>query len=278
MPVSERRGQWGILKDRQRDGKNHFRPPSAIACAIGMTLLGAALAAPVLLPTPAFAQAISDENPLVQRGVPAEATAETAVIARDRALSAGQRLAYDRMAAALGLPRGISEAQIEGLVQSLVIESERITNRAYTARLTVNFNPGRVAAMGGRTPGGAPPGAIGAPGTLFSTPGAPASPPGPAPSQAPGVGGPAVTTLEAVARYRSFPEWLEISRRLGAASPVARVDIVSFTGESARLRLSLRTQPPEAAAELAQSGIALAPGPIDARPGEGWRLSLAGGR
>ncbi|WP_203072892.1 hypothetical protein [Falsiroseomonas ponticola] len=245
-------------------------------------MLGAALAfaAPVLLPMPAYAQATPEENPLVQRGVPAEATAETAVIARDRALNAGQRTAYDRMAAALGLPRGIPDAQIEGLVQSLVIESERITTRGYSARLTVNFNPGRVAAMGGRSPG-APPGAIGAPGTLFSAPGGPATGPAPAgtpTAQAPGIGGPAVATVEALALYRSFPEWVEITRRLGAASPVARFDIVSLTGESARLRLGLRTQPPEAAAELAQSGIALAPAPIDSRPGEGWRLSLAGGR
>jgi hypothetical protein len=265
MPVSERRSQWG--------GKNHFRPHTAI----GAIMLGAAMAfaAPFAMPAPALAQATPDENPLVQRGVPAEATAETAVIARDRALNAGQRAAYERMAAALGLPRGIPDAQIEGLVQSLVIESERITQRGYTARLTVNFNPSRVAAMGGRNPG-----AIGAPGTLFSTPGGPATGPATpgATSQAPGVGGPPVSTVEAVAIYRSFPEWVEITRRLGAASPVARFEVVSLTGERARLRLGLRTQPPEAAAELAQSGIALAPGPIDARPGEGWRLSLAGGR
>ncbi len=267
MPVSERRSQWG--------GKNHFR----LSTAIGAMMLGSALAfvAPAMVPSPALAQATPEENPLVQRGVPAEATAETAVIARDRALNAGQRTAYDRMAAALGLPRGIPDAQIEGLVQSLVIESERITQRGYAARLTVNFNPSRVAAMGGRNPG-----AIGAPGTLFSTPGAQGGPAtGPAtgaPAQAPGVGGPAVATVEALAHYRSFPEYVEITRRLGAASPIARFEVVSLTGESARLRLGLRTQPPEAAAELAQSGIALAPGPIDARPGEGWRLSLAGGR
>jgi hypothetical protein len=269
MPVSERRSQWG--------GKNHFRLMTAMrAMVLGIGMVGAA---PAVLPGPALAQATPEENPLVQRGVPAEATAETAVIARDRALNAGQRAAYERMAAALGLPRGISDSQIEGLVQSLVIESERITNRGYAARLTVNFNPARVASMGGRAPG-----AIAGPGTLFSTPGGPATSPATpggapaAPAAGGSPGGPTVATLDAVALYRSFPEWVEITRRLGAAGPVARFDIVSLTGESARLRLGLRAPPPEAATALAQSGIALAPAPIDARPGEGWRLSLAGGR
>jgi hypothetical protein len=258
MPVSERRGQgFGAHRATFAGGR-----PAAMA----VILLAAGLAGglPPLGAGAALAQATAEDNPLVQRGVPAEATAETSVIARDQALSAGQRIAYDRMAAALGLARGIPDSQIEGMVQSLVIESERITTRSYTARITVNFNPGRVAGAGGRVPAAAQ-AASPAPGA--AVPGIPS-----------GIGGPAVASVDAVVRYRSFPEWVEINRRLAAAPPIARVQVVTVAGDMARLRLALRSQPPEAAAELAESGIALAPGPIDARPGEGWRLSLAGGR
>jgi hypothetical protein len=49
---------------------------------------------------------------------------------------------------------------------------------------------------------------------------------------------------------------------------------VALSGEQARLRLSLRSQPQDAAAEFAQGGLLLGPGAA----GEGWRLGLAGGR
>ncbi|MGG5811594.1 hypothetical protein [Falsiroseomonas sp. CW058] len=244
-----------------RGGRNHAGAAAATAPALRAALLGLVLAAsglgPVFVPAPAAAQTAPEENPLVQRNVPAEATAENAVVARDRALAAGQRLAYERMAGQLGLSTGASDSQIESMVQSLVIESERITPRGYAARITVNFNPSRV---GARAPSGS------------------AAAAAPSPAAQPGRGGPAVTTVDAVARYRSFPEWVEITRRLGSAGPVARVEVVTVSGDMARLRLALRSQPPEAAAELGAAGLQLNPGPIDARPGEGWRLSLAGGR
>jgi hypothetical protein len=239
-------------------GRNHGRASRAIAAAFAAVLLAAG---PAPWTPPAFAQATSEENPLVQRGVPAEATAENAVVARDRALASGQRVAYDRMAAALGLPRGLPDSQIEAMVSSLVIESERITARGYSARITVNFNPQRVA--GGRVPGGA--------GAAAPVPGSGAPPPA-------STGGPAVATLEAVARYRSFPEWVEITRRLGTAPAVARVEVVTVAGDMARLRLGLRSQPQEAANELAVGGLLLGPAGMDARPGEGWRLGLVGSR
>jgi hypothetical protein len=246
---------------RAAGGHNHGRAPRAIARALAAALLAAAPAWTLAVP-PAHAQAVAEDNPLVQRGVPAEATAENAVVARDRALAAGQRIAYDRMAGQLGLPRGLSDSQIEALVSSLVIESERITPRGYSARITVNFNPQRVA---GRAPGGAAPGPSG---PAFGTPAPGAASPG----------GPAVATLEAVARYRSLPEWAEITRRLNASPAVARAEVVTVSGEMARIRLALRSQPPDAAAELAQGGLLLGPAAMDARPGEGWRLALAGYR
>jgi hypothetical protein len=241
-----------------RGDRNHRAGAAATAGLLRAALFGLALGAGALSPAltaPALAQAMPEENPLVQRNVPAEATAENAVVARDRALAAGQRLAYERMAQQLGLARGIPDSQIEAMVQSLVIESERITPRGYAARITVNFSAGAAGAARAPAQAGGP-----------ATPGQPAR------------GAPAVASVEAVARYRSFPEWVEITRRLGAAAPVARVEVVTIAGDMARLRIGLRSQPPEAAQELAGVGLALNPGPIDARPGEGWRLSLAGGR
>jgi len=232
MPVSTRRG------------RNHA---SEFASIWGLALV-AMLA---LAPTVARAQATPEENPFVQRGVPAEATAENAVVARDRALISGQRIAYDRMASQRNLPRGLSDQQIEAMVQSLVIEDERIATGRYTARITVNFNPGSVG-------GGAGGGGQSGPGT------------GARPSAQ------AVATVDALARYGSFREWLELNRRLSASAQVTRVEVVTISGQMARLRIGLRVETAAAIGELAAGGLALGPAPMGAPPGEGWRLSLAG--
>lgn len=265
MPASLRRGQ--------RSGNNH----AAVGSAIGARAAGVvrrAFAALCLLALLAITPALAQDDPLVQRGIPAEATAETAVLAREQALNNGQRLAYERMASSLGLNPRASDAQIEGMVRSLIIESERISARTYTARITVNFNPQRVAAAGGRLPAPSSDG-----GVPLAAPGAMATP---APN--PGTG-PAVTTVEALASYRSFAEWVEITRRLSTAAPVARMQVVAVAADGARLRLSLRAMPAEAAAGMADSGLFLSPTLADPRlppnpvPGrEGWRLSLAGVR
>ncbi|WP_368415305.1 hypothetical protein [Falsiroseomonas sp.] len=250
MPV----GQDGAQQDRNGStraagGDNHARRLRAIALAAA---LGCALgqpAAPRAQGGPEASSAPASETPLVQRNIPAEATADNAVLARDRALLAGQRIAYERMAASLGLPANASDGDIQALVASLVIESERITPRGYAARITVNFNP----------PGGA------------TGPLATQVPP-PVPGATPQ--GPAVANLEALALYRSLPEYGDLTRRLAAQPAVARVEIVSITGQQARLRLALRSQPQEAAAEMARGGLLLGPGAA----GEEWRLGLAGGR
>jgi hypothetical protein len=225
-------------------GDNHGWTGRAIIGALGAFLLCAGL-----LPgggMPAVAQA-TDGDPLVQRGIPAEATAENAVVARDRALASGQRIAYERMATLLGLPRNLPDAQIEAMVASLVIESERITPRGYSARITVNFHP----------PGG---GRV--------------TPQVPAPGRP---GGPTVATLDAVATYRSLGEYIEIRRRLDASAAVARVELVTVAGDQARFRLGLRSAPPEAAAELDRGGLAFGPAQ-DPRLAGAWRIGLAGGR
>ena len=251
MPV----GQDGAQKGRKgralaAGGHNHARRLRAIAmaaalgCALGLSGPVRAEGVPEGESTPA------SETPLVQRDIPAEATAENAVVARDRALLVGQRIAYERMAASLGLPANASDRDIQALVSSLVIESERVTPRGYAARITVNFNP----------PGGA------------TSPLAAQVPP-PLPGAAPQ--GPTVASIEAVARYRSLPEYGDLTRRLSAQPSVARVEVVSISGQQARLRLGLRSEPQDAAAEMARGGLLLGPG---GAPGEGWRLGLAGGR
>jgi hypothetical protein len=234
MPVGRDAAQHSFRQGTQAGGgDNHASRRRAICMA-------AALACMLALP-PSLRAQTADGDPLVQRNIPAEASAENAVVARDRALVSGQRIAYERMAAALGLPATASDREIEAQVASLVIESERITPRGYAARITVNF----------RAPGAAR---------------------GPLPPQtAPGT---AVASVEAVARYGSFPEYLDLTRRLTASGAVARVEVLAISGAQARLRLGLRSQPQEAAATLAQGGLALDAG----APGEGWRLGLAGGR
>jgi hypothetical protein len=246
-------GQGTGSPTRARRGNNHGRGLGAIgtalvgACAAWLLGAGLMLAAPAALAQDAEEEAPIAQNPLVQRNVPAEATAENAVVARDRALASGQRIAYDRMASALGLSKGLSDQQIEGMVASLVIESERITPRGYSARITVNFRPPSGVARGM------------------------AAAPPPVPGQAP-QGGPAVASVEAIARYRSLPEYAELTQRLTNSGAVARMDVVTVAGDMARLRLGLRSPPAAAASELAESGVMLAPG--DPRFGEGWRIGL----
>ena len=217
-------------------GHNHGRGPVARGHAAWrrramLALLAVAFAGPVL----------GQGDPLVQRGVPAEATAENAVVARDRALASGQRIAYERMAEAMGLPRNIPDREIEAQVASLVIESERVTARGYSARITVNFRPPG-AATGPRPPGAVPP-----------LPNAPA-----------------IASIEAMAEFRSLGDYAEIARRLGGSLAVARAELITISPERARWRIALRVQPEAAGAEFEAAGLALGPGD----PREGWRLGL----
>jgi hypothetical protein len=239
-------GRHGRLAGHAGSGNNHAGARRAIAALLLLAL--------AMMP---WSGAWAQGNPRVQTNVPAEATAENAVVARDRALASGQRIAYQRMAAALGLPATASDQQIEGMVASLVIESERITPRGYSARITVNFRDSGQA----ETAAGAPQG----------TAEGPAMP-----------AGPAIASIEATALYRSFPEYLEIRRRLGAAPSVARVELLGIAGDMARLRIGLRSVPPQAATDLAAAGLQVAPSqpaPAQGAAGsEGWRLGLADGR
>jgi len=223
----------------------------------------AAMIATVMLALAAPAVPRAQEAPVAvaftQRGVPAEATAENGVIARERAFVAGRRAAWERIASAAGVTRSLSDQQIESMVNSIIIEEERTSPTRYTGRITVNFNPGRVRAItggAGTAEGGAP-----------AAPGAPGDPP-PRPVAA----GPAAATIEAVALYGSLNEWLEIRRRLVANT--ARLDVVAISTDRARLRLGLRAPPAVAAEEFARQGLSMSPG--SGAPGDAWRVGLGG--
>jgi hypothetical protein len=194
-----------------------------------------------------------------QRNIPAEATAADAVQAKERALAQGRRTAWQALANTAGLGgQQLSDAQIDDLVASIIVEEERLTATRYSGRITVNFAPDRVRALlAGRplAPGAAPAPLAG--GALPATP--------------------ASAWVQATASYRSMGEWLELRRRLLSAAPVASVEVQSIAVDAARLRLGLRGDPGAAAGDLAALGVALQPG--GAMPGapDIWRVGLAGG-
>ncbi len=224
----------------------HFRRLAATAVITG--LIGTSLLAGV----PALAQ--EGGNGFTQRGITVETSAENAVVARNRALATAQRQAYEKMANELGFSRSASDSQIDGLVDSIIVEQERATRTGYTGRLTVNFNPRRVASFAGISAGAA--GAVASGGT----PGA-----APAPTEAPSAAAnqafnPAIAFVETLTQFSSMQEWLALRRRLLAAPEIASVDIAAIAVDGARLRLGLRLPPNEAARALAARGITLQQG------------------
>ena len=208
-------------------------------------------------PAAAVAEPSAASLSFTQRGVPAGASAENGVLAKEKALAAGRRAAWAKLLAEAGTSGpNLSDQQIDDMVSSIVIEEERTSPTRYSGRITVNFNPNRVRSqLGGRVPGLAPVAA------------------GPA---APVAGGPASNWVDAVATYRSMAEWLDLVRRLKGAGQVASVDIQAIAVDAARVRLGLRGPTETVIGDLAGLGIALVPA-VGARPGETWRVGLAGG-
>ena len=193
----------------------------------------------MLLALPAQAQ----QPEYSQRGVPAEATAENGVVARDRALASARRIAWGRVAGD-NAARSLTDGQIEALVESIVIEEERTGPTRYAGVVTVNFRrSGSQAVLSGVDPATAL-----APRSMAT-----------------------VATVDALARYGGMAEWLEIRRRLAAAPEVASIDVVAISIDRARLRIALRAAPPAAAEALAGSGIVLAPQTGAPDP---WRVGL----
>ena len=206
---------------------------------------------------PAGAPVTATEPPpinLTQRGIPAEASAENGVLARERALAAGRRLPGSGRCRKPGCrpprcPTGRSR------IWSVPSSSSRNAPppTRYTGRITVVFNPNRVrAALGGR------------PGWRRAPPRRPVA-----------AATPASNWVEAVATYSSMGEWLELQRRL-------KRRLAGCVGRYPRHRggcgaAAGRAAVPGdlAASDLATLGVALEPaaGP----PGLSWHLGLARG-
>jgi hypothetical protein len=148
--------------------------------------------------------------------------------------------------------RQLSDAQIEAMVASIIIEEERTSPTRYAGRITVNFNPSLARATLGTA----------APADGDGASGATARPPAPIVPTA---------TIEAIAVYASLQDWIEMRRRLGG---LARMEVVAISTDRARLRLGLRAAPGIAAEDFARAGLALVPG--SGAPGDAWRVALAG--
>lgn len=211
------------------------------------------LSLPLLLPAMPLA---AQENSLRQTGIVVDATAADAVQARDRALAQGRRDAFNRLAAATGAAAPqLSDAQIEAMVASMIIEQERVSSTRYSGRITVVFGGGVRNALGGVAVGGG--------GPVVTNPMAAAM-----------AGQPASNFVEASTSFGSLAQWLAIRRQVLRAGPVASIDILAISTDGARLRLGLRVPPAEAVSALASGGVALTP---PGGPGDSWRVGLGGG-
>jgi hypothetical protein len=201
------------------------------------------------------APALAQDNPLVQRGVPAEATAENAVLARDRAHASARRIAWQRLMEQSGATASSppSDSQIENMVAALIVEEERTTPTRYSGRLTVQFNPGLVASATGRSFAPTGPGAAPGGGLALNIPMA------------------AQGFMEASSQHSSLSEWLELRRRLRASGSVASMEIISLSMEGARFRLGLRQPAAEAATALGGAGLVIT------ENGAAWQVSLGAG-
>jgi hypothetical protein len=227
----------------------HFRRLAATIVVGSLVGLGSGAG----MMAPAMAQALPPlgdamvpdpaSSSYTQRGVPAEATAANAVIARTRAIASAQRIAYERMATELGLPKGLSDSQIDGMVSSIIVEEERTSRTGYNGRLTVNFSPDRLPGASRGVAGAAP----------GLRPGDAAAPPV-MPRQ------PATGFIQAEVRYSGLREWLEVRRRLAASPEITSFDVEAIAVDGARLRLGLRQDPQAAAQALPASGLSMAPG------------------
>jgi len=200
-----------------------------------------------LLPLLALSPLAAQESPQRQSGIMVEASAADAVQARDRALAQGRREAYARMSAATGAPGATaSDAQIEAMVASIIIEQERVTSTRYTGRITVVFN--------------------GASGT-------PPAQPNPL-AAAPAAGQPATSFIEATTSFSSLQQWMTLQRQVLRAGPVASLDIIAISTDAARMRLGLRVPQGDAPSALLSGGVVLTP---PAQPGDIWRVGLGDG-
>jgi hypothetical protein len=201
-------------------------------------LMLAAQVAALAAPLPALAQGGSG---FVVRGIAAEAAAETATAARERAIAGGLRSAWAALLAReapgeqarLG---AISAEELERLVESYEVENERVGAQRYAATLTVAFRPEPVRSLLAARPASGPSGRI-----------------------------------EVTAPLTGINDWVAIRQRLAGSPAIRGYEVLALSRREARLALTLPGGQAEAAAALASAGLALRDGP------SGPTLALAPG-
>jgi hypothetical protein len=253
-------------------GAIRHRPLRAARSLVASLPVLAALALGAASSPPALAQ-----DALTQRGIPAEATAENAVVARERAIANAQRIAFDRLAREMGISG--RPGDLDSLVDSLIVESERSTLNGYSGRYTIRFNPRRIAALGGRMPvtegGGPAPDASGpasgpVPSAATSTP-APSPPPPSstrAPTSARSTNGSRCAASSS--RSRASRAWTS-SRSRWTARGCGSGCAPRRTSRPANSRRAASSSPPSRRPP-SRPGV-----PRPATPPPGWRVGLAGG-
>jgi hypothetical protein len=209
-----------------------------------------------LLALPALAQ-FSDMGALTQRNVVAEATAENGVVAQERAFAAGRRSAWDRIQGMVNAPRRPTDAELDRMVRSIVIEQETTGPQRYSGRLTIQFDADAVQSFseGAEVRAATLPSGTASESPISMTPATPI-----------------LGSLEATARYASLNEWLEIRRRVVAAG--ARLDVMAITIDRAHLNIGLRVPIGIAPETFGQHGLQLTRG--SGAQNDQWRLGLAG--
>lgn len=232
---------------------NRFCSPMKARNRAAAALAGVWLALAAL---PALAQ-FADMGALTQRGVPVEATAENGVLAQERAFTAGRRAAWNRIQGMVSTTRRPSDAELDIMVRSIVIEDEITGPQRYAGRLTIQFDPEAVRnfAEGNEVRAAVLPSGAAQEAPVRVTPPTPI-----------------LVTLEAVARYASVNDWLEIRRRATAAG--VGLEVVGISTDRARLKLGLRVPLGLAPEALGQHGLILSPGTGASH--DQWRLGLAG--
>jgi len=185
------------------------------------------------------APARAQDDPFTVRGVVVDATAATAIAARERAHEQGKRQAWERLVDAMAPQpdqarlKRLAQRELETLIQSFSVDAERTGATRYSAELTVQFHPerARAALLSGAAAGSA-------------------------------------SRIEVEATYSSLRDWIDIRRRLASVPQVQNTDIVSVSAASARLQLSASGDAAALVPALAQAGLELA------NSGGTWRLSL----
>ncbi|MGK9167045.1 hypothetical protein KXR53_12140 [Inquilinus limosus] len=224
---------------------------------IGSTL---ALAAAVLCaglapvraqtPTPGGAPIAGSASGYSVDNVAVEATAANATEARTKAFAQGPRkalqLLLQQIGADPGRVSGMSDADVERLVQSFQVKSEQASPGRYAATLAYTFRSAGVQQLLGG----------GAPQITTTTPGAPGTLP--QPGAAPGFAARGSVTV--VVPIAAPADWYDVQGRLTRLGGVVSSSLVSLTARQAVLELRFPGDQTQLNQILAQQGLAVQQG------------------